>query len=268
MDQPVVRLDRMQPGVAVITLDRPEVRNAVNWQSWRELGAALGEVSADPDCRALVLTGTGGAFCAGGDVKSSPAHGHGLGAPVARLTLGHQVLRDLIRVPIPVLAAVEGPAVGVGWSLALACDLVVAADDAVFGAPFVLRGLVPDGGAGWFLTRLIGRHRAARLLLTGERVPARAAADAGLVTQLASPGEALPEALELAATLARGAPEALRLTKGLVRAAEDLPLDRYLEMEWLSATLDSTGPDPVEGRAAFVEKREPDFSRLRELPPR
>lgn len=266
MEQPVVRLDRAEPGVVTITLERPEVRNAVGWQSWRELGAALDEVGADTRCRAVVLSGSGGSFCAGGDLGSSPSHGVGLGAPAARLSLGQRVLRDLLRLPVPVLAAVEGPAVGVGWSLALACDLVVVSREAVFGAPFVLRGLVPDGGAAWFLTRFLGRHRAARLLLTGERVSAPEAADLGLGTQLTDPGEALAAAMGTATTLARGAPEALRLTKGLIRSAEDLSLDRYLEVEWLSATLDITGPDPAEGRTSFVEKREPDFSRLREPP--
>ena len=220
----------------------------------------------DGGCRVVVLSGAGGSFCAGGDLGSSPSHGVGLGAPAARLALGQRVLRDLVRLPVPLVVAVEGPAVGIGWSLALASDVVVASREAVFGAPFVLRGLVPDGGAAWFLTRLLGRHRATRLLMTGERIGAPEAAELGLVTELTEPGDALAAAMRTATTLARGAPEALRLTKGLIRSAEDLALDRYLEVEWLSATLDITGPDPAEGRAAFLEKRDPDFSRLRELP--
>lgn len=266
MSERVVLVDRPEPGVTVITLNRPAARNAVGWQTWEELGPVVSEVAADDRCRSVVLTGSGGSFCAGGDVKSSPSRGTGLGAPAARLLVGQRVLEDLLRLPKPVLAAVEGPAMGIGWSLALACDVVVAARDAVFGAPFVLRGLVPDGGAAWFLTRALGRQRAAALLLTGGRMTAAEAAAAGLVAHQAEPGAALTDAVAMAAAMARGPAEALRLTKGMIRAADDLPLERFLEVEWLSATLDITGPDAVEGRASFVEKREPDFSAVRDSP--
>ncbi|MBN9097783.1 MULTISPECIES: enoyl-CoA hydratase-related protein [unclassified Pseudonocardia] len=263
MGEDVVLVDRPQPGVTVLTLNRPAVRNAANWQTWEELGPAIVDAARDDGCRAVVLTGAGGAFCAGGDVKSSPSRGTGLGAPAARLLVAQRVLQDLLAVPKPVLAAVEGPAMGIGWSLALACDVVVAARDAVFGAPFVLRGLVPDGGAAWFLTRALGRQRAAALLLSGGRMAAPEADEAGLVARLSEPGAALADAVAMAMTMAAGPAEALRLTKGMVRAALDLPLERFLEVEWLSATLDITGPDAAEGRASFVEKRPPDFSAVR-----
>lgn len=260
----VVLVDRPAPGVTVITLSRPEVRNALGWQSWEELGTAVADAMIDDGCRAVVLTGSGGSFCAGGDVKSSPSRGKGLGAPAARLLVAQRVLQDLLSMPKPVVAAVEGPAMGVGWSLALACDVILAASDAIFGAPFVLRGLVPDGGAAWFLTRALGRQRAVTLLLTGGQMTASEAAAAGLVAKTVGPGAALGAAVDMAATMAMGPPEALRLTKGMVRAASDLPLERFLEVEWLSATLDLTGPDAAEGRASFVEKRPPDFSAVRD----
>lgn len=266
MSERVVHISRPEAAVAVITLDRPAARNALNWQSWGELAAALAEIEGDDDCRAVILTGTGGYFCAGGDIKSSPVRGKGLSAPAARLSAGHKVLLSLVNLPKPVIAAVEGPAFGAGWSLALACDIVVAADDAVFSAAFVLRGLVPDVGAAWFLQRALGRQRASRLLFTGQRLSAVEAEGYGLVSETSPPGQALDEAMALAQRLAAGAPEALRLTKGLVRGAQDLPLERFLDLEWLSFTLDSTGPDAAEGRAAFREKREPDFSRLRGSP--
>lgn len=142
MSEPEVLFDRPRPGVAVLTLNRPGARNSLGWQTWHQLGEAIDEVAADDNCRAVVLTGAGGTFSAGGDVKTSPARGAGLGAPAARLLVGQRVLDTLLKLPKPVLAAVEGPAVGAGWSLALACDLVVAARDAVFAAPFVARGLV------------------------------------------------------------------------------------------------------------------------------
>lgn len=263
MGEPVVLVDRSEPGVTVISLNRPEVRNAANWETWETLSPTIAEVARDDECRAVVFTGTGGAFCAGGDVKSSPSRGTGLGAPAARLLFAQRAVEDLLKLPKPVIAAVEGPAMGAGWSLALACDVVVAARNAVFGAPFVLRGLVPDGGAAWFLTRALGRQRASALLLTGGRMSAQEAADAGLVTRVTEPGAALADALEMAAAMARGPAESLRLTKGMIRSAQDLPLERFLEVEWLSATLDLTGPDAAEGRASFVEKREPDFSAVR-----
>lgn len=263
MGEAEVLVDRPEPGVTVLTLNRPAARNAMAWQTWEELGVAVTETAHDDACRAVVLTGAGGAFCAGGDVKTSPSRGTGLGGPAARLLVGQRVLEDLLKLPKPVLAAVEGPAVGIGWSLALACDLVVAARDVTFAAPFVLRGLVPDGGAAWFLARALGRQRAAALLLTGDRLTAPEAAGAGLVSRICEPGAALETATDLASQLARGPAEALRLTKGMIRAALDLTLERFLEVEWLSATLDITGPDAAEGRAAFVEKRDPDFSKTR-----
>jgi len=255
-----------EPGITQITLNRPEVRNAIGWESWRALATTLVDINADDDCRAVVLTGAGGAFCAGGDIKSAPSTGKGLGAPAARLLMAQRMLHDLLTLPKPVVAAVEGAAMGVGWSMALCCDLIVASNTAVFGAPFVLRGLVPDGGAAWFLTRALGRHRAGSLLLTGGRMTAPQAAQEGLVTTLTEPGAALAAATEQAVRMAAGAPEATRLTKGMIRAAQDLSLERFLEVEWLSATLDITGPDAAEGRAAFGEKRDPDFSTLRTTP--
>jgi len=150
---------------------------------------------------------------------------------------------------------------GVGWNLALACDLIVATEDASFSAPVVQRGLVPDGGAAWFLMRALGRPRAAELLLLGDRLTARSAAGLGLVNRLTPAGAALTEAIELAGGLARGAPDALVLTKTLLGAAMDSTFERYLETEWLSAAPDLLGPDAAEGRAAFVEKRPPDFRR-------
>jgi 2-(1,2-epoxy-1,2-dihydrophenyl)acetyl-CoA isomerase len=264
MSEAAVGLTRPQQGVALLTLQRPAARNALDWQTWEQLQTSLAEIEADENTRALVITGAGGYFCAGGDIKSPPVRGKGLGAPAARLITGQKVLRALVELPKPVIAAVEGPAFGAGWSLALACDIVLTAEDASFSAAFVLRGLVPDAGAAWFLTRTLGRHRACPLLFTGQRLSTAQAEQYGLVSEICPPGQALTQATELAARLAAGPPEALRLTKGLVRGAQDLSLERFLEMEWLAATVDLTGPDAAEGRAAFREKREPDFSRLRE----
>lgn len=260
-DVPEVLVSAAEPGVAVVSLNRPERRNALGWQSWTELGDALTRIRDDDGCRAVVLTGVGGTFCSGGDVTSSPSAGRGVGAPAARLLVGQRVLTALLQLPKPVVAAVEGAAAGVGLSLALACDLVVAAADAVLLAPFAQRGLVPDGGAAWFLVRAVGRQRAAELLLLGERWSAAQAGAAGLVNRVVDPGEALSTARSWAARLAAGSADALSLTKGMLRGALDVPFERFLELEWVTAALELTGPDALEGRTAFTEKRHPVFWR-------
>jgi 2-(1,2-epoxy-1,2-dihydrophenyl)acetyl-CoA isomerase len=161
-----------------------------------------------------------------------------------------------------VIAAVEGGAVGVAWSLALACDLTVAGADAYFLAPFTQRGLVPDGGSAWFLTRAIGPQRAAELLMLPDRLPAARAEALGLVNRVVPTGAALTEALELARRLVEGAPDALSLTKRLLAMAERTPSYRdFLDQEWATAALALHGPDVVEGRTAFIEGRAPNFNR-------
>lgn len=262
MTEPVVRLERPTEGVVVVTLDRPDQRNALGWQAWADLNEALTRVRDDDTARVLVLTGEGGCFSAGGDVKSSPERGQGVAAPAARLSEAHRAVTTLSRLPIPTIAAVEGFAVGVGWSLVLACDLVVAAEDAFFAAPFVQRGLIPDGGMALLLTRAVGRQHALALLMLGERVPAPEAASMRLVNRLTAPGEALDTALDLADRLRSGAPDALMLTKRMVRAA-DPDLDRFLDAEWLAVALALQGEEAAEGRSAFAEKRSPDFTRRR-----
>lgn len=262
MSEPVVRLERPTRGVVVVTLDRPDQRNALGWQAWADLNSALTQVRDDDTVRVMVLTGEGGCFSAGGDVKSSPARGEGVAAPAARLSEAHRAATALSRLPVPTIAAVEGFAIGVGWSLVLACDLVVAAHDAFFAAPFLQRGLVPDGGMALLLTRAVGRQRALELLMLGERLPAQDAAAVGLVNRLSAPGEALDTALGLAGRLRSGAPDALMLTKRMVRAA-DPELDRFLDAEWVTVALALHGAEAAEGRSAFAEKRSPDFTRSR-----
>ncbi|MGH9022829.1 MAG: enoyl-CoA hydratase/isomerase family protein, partial [Acidimicrobiia bacterium] len=162
----------------------------------------------------------------------------------------------------PTVAAVEGFAVGAGWSLVLACDLVVAAEGSFFAAPFLSRGLLPDAGAGWFLPRALGPHRAAEFLFLGDRLTAERAAELGLVNRLVEPGRALEEALDLATRLADGPPNALGLAKGLLRSGQSPSLQAFLEAELLAVALNSHGSEVAEGRSAFLERREPRFRRL------
>lgn len=255
-----ITVRRGDDGVAVVTLDRPTQRNALTWRVWEQLEQTLAETRADAETRVVVLTGAGGCFSAGGDVKSSPARGHGLGAPAARLAVGQHVITQLQHLPQVTIAAVEGFAVGAGWSLALACDLLVAADDAFFAAPFLDRGLVPDGGIAWFLTRTVGARRAADLVLTGRRLSATDAHRDGLVSRTVATGTALDHARELAHQLGAGPRDAQGLTKRMLRFAGEVSFERFLEMEWTAAALDLHGDEAAEGRRSFIENRPPDFT--------
>src|ERR1700745_2998139 len=151
MNDPLIsREDR--GGIAVVLLNRPRQRNALRYESWTELSVVLNDVVAD-GARGVVLAGADGFFCAGGDLKTGPAHGSGPLGPAGRVEHAQRVMEQIKAVPVPTIAAVEGAAVGLGWSLALSCDLVVCASDAFFAAPFVARGVVPDGGPAWRLTQ-------------------------------------------------------------------------------------------------------------------
>lgn len=246
--------------VRVITLDGPKRRNALAASTVEALDAAVSAAFDDDGVRAIVLTGSEGFFCAGADLKSPPAPRKGVGARASRLAMIHHVLDMLHRGPKPVVAAVEGGAVGVGWSFVLACDFTIAARDAYFLAPFTDRGLVPDGGIAWFLTRAVGRQRAASLLMMPERLPAVEALKLGLVNEIVPSGEALDQAVEMAQALARSAPDATALTKALLRAADSTPSYRdFLDHEWVTAALALQGPDAAEGLLAFLERRPPQF---------
>jgi 2-(1,2-epoxy-1,2-dihydrophenyl)acetyl-CoA isomerase len=252
----VVTMAELVPGAALATLNRPKSRNALAWESWEQLRAAADAAAGDPSVRCLVITGAGGFFSSGGDLKSPPVGGTGPLAKVGRLELAHSVIRRLQALQIPVIAAVEGGAVGLGWSLVLACDLVVAAEDAFFQAPFVDRGVVPDGGAVWMLSHRAGPHISAEWLLTGARVSATEAFRVGLVNRLVPSGTALEAAGELARSIGAASPDAVQLTKRLLAAA-DGPLDTYLALELTVAAMAQAGPDAAEGRQAFAERRPP-----------
>jgi 2-(1,2-epoxy-1,2-dihydrophenyl)acetyl-CoA isomerase len=245
----------------VISINRPERRNALDRQAWEELAQAV-ERAAEPGVRAVILTGEAGTFCAGGDMKSAleQTAGDGVFASASRLTLGQAVLRALYKLPKPTIAAVEGAAVGVGWSLALACDLIVAADDAFFLAPFVDRGLVPDGGIGWMLRRAAGPHVASQLLLLRERLSAERACSMGLVNFVTPSGGALNKATELALDLAEAPAQTVELIKGLVRTSDDTSFDEYLDFERTTSALNHYTGNSKRGISAFVAKRTPDFA--------
>lgn len=244
-------------GVATITLNRPDSLNALNATMRRELLAAIKAAARDDSVRALLITGSGRAFCAGADLRG----GEGERQFRRVLTSEYNPLIEAIRtLPKPVVVAVNGVAAGAGMSLVLAADLVVAADVARFVPAFNRIGLVPDSGLTRVLVRALGRHRAAQLLLSGESLSAGEAADAGLVTAVV-PADGLAEAArELALRLAAGPSRALGYTKRLINAAEEATLRGMLAQEAAFQDLAGRTDDHAEGVAAFAEKREPRFS--------
>src|SRR4051812_10350088 len=238
-------------GVLTITINRPAQKNAVNHAVAVQLASALDLLDADPELSVGVLTGAGGTFCAGMDLKAY-ARGE---VPVLDGRGFGGLTRAVVRKPL--IAAVEGWALGGGFELALGCDLIVAANDARFGAPEATHGLVPSEGGIVRLPHRIPYHVALRLLLTGEPLSAGEAAEHGLVSALTEPGEALATALAMATRIARNAPLALAAVKEVLRATENLD-DRaaFARQDELIAPLLSSD-DAHEGALAFAEKRAP-----------
>nr|WP_169806971.1 enoyl-CoA hydratase/isomerase family protein [Actinomadura macra] len=238
----------------VLTLDRPEVRNAIDVPTRELLRDELRRAVDDPAVRAVVLTGAGGTFSAGGDVRSM--EGAGPDAVRARLAPLHETVRLIATGGTPVIAAIEGVAAGLGVSLAAVCDHVVAAEDARFVAAFGKVGLVPDGGLLWTLPRRVGMGRARDMLLFGTPVPASRAYEIGLADSLAPPGAALAAALERAAGAAALAPLSVAAAKRLLVGDG---LERLMEAECLEQAALFGTVDFAEGRAAFAERRPPRF---------
>jgi 2-(1,2-epoxy-1,2-dihydrophenyl)acetyl-CoA isomerase len=242
----------------VITLDRPAALNALDHGLKGELLAAIGEVARDPEVRVVVLTGAGRAFCAGQDLKEPVERLSGSYAAEVR-QFYNPIVTALRRLEKPVVAAVNGVAAGAGASLALACDLRIAAESASFLFTFGRVGLVPDTGATWFLPRLVGLGRAMELLLTGEALTAARALEWGLVNRVVPDESLMAEATALAETLAAAAPRALALTKRALARSLELGLEAALDHEaWLQGVAGRT-EDHREGLAAFLEKRPPIF---------
>jgi len=246
----------VEGGVAVVTLDRPKVLNALDARTFEELAAVLDRVEADPGVRALVVTGAGEkAFAAGADIAAMSAMG-----PVEARRFAeraHAVLERLERLPIPTIAAVNGFALGGGCEVALACDLLYASDRARFGQPEVGLGLVPGFGGSQRLPRRIGVARALEMILTGDVYDAARAKEIGLALEVVPAAELLAFAKAKAATIASRGPLAVAVAKRLVRAGTEPDLGTANELERQGfAALFGSG-DAKEGMKAFLEKRAP-----------
>ena len=253
-----IRLEHIGP-VAKIVLNRPERLNACPPNMAVELADALSMLG---DARAVLLTGEGRAFCSGADLASTGARSitGGAGSYKALTEAYNPLILKLSRVAVPVVVAVNGPAAGVGCSLALAGDFTLAAHSAYFLQAFVNIGLVPDGGSTWILPRLIGKARAAQMMMLGERIGAQQAQDWGLIYRAVDDAALQAEALALATRLANGPTVALgTLRQNLARAVEsDLANTLLIEAEGQRKAGDSK--DAAEGIAAFLQKRKPAFT--------
>ena len=251
-----VRLEN-DGALAILTLDRPDRLNAMADPMWEALHGHLAAVAADEAIRAVILTGAGRAFCSGGDVtgmaKSDIVSGR------ARSQKRHRTVLALYNLEKPVIAAVRGPVYGIGNALALACDIVIASDTAKFSMAFKKVGIVPDGGAVFFLTQHLGLARAKELVYTARVVPANEALALGLVARVVPDDRLETEARALATELAESATYALALAKKMFHSMYVPTLEQLMELETLATGAARLTQDHQEGVSAFKEKRPPKF---------
>jgi 2-(1,2-epoxy-1,2-dihydrophenyl)acetyl-CoA isomerase len=254
-------------GVATLTLNRPASRNALTTGMFLDMERLLIEIEADDEVRVVVITGTGRGFSSGADLKpesdaerersrKSSFPGDQGGDILDR---GNRCMLRLHRLPKPVIGSINGDAVGIGCSLALATDLRIAADTARLGVVFSRRGLGPDGGASYFLRNLVGPAKALELLYLGDLIDASEALQMGLVNRVVPVGELEKATFELAERLASGAPLAYRAAKAAVYEGAGLSLESVLDLEARNQKVVGRSRDVREGISAFLEKRKPEF---------
>ena len=241
--------------VALLRIDRPEARNALSPEAMEELASGLELLDPDPEVRCVVVAGSEKVFAAGADIKAMAerSFAEALRHPAAAFW------RRLAAIKTPMVAAVSGYALGGGCELALACDMIVAAEGATFGQPEINLGIIPGGGGSQRLARVLGKQRAMELVLTGRRFGAAEARDLGLVNRVVPDGEWLDAALALAREVAEKPPIASRLAKQAVLVADETALSPGLENERRLYELAMATEDRVEGMRAFLEKRDPEF---------
>ncbi|MEU8616575.1 enoyl-CoA hydratase-related protein [Streptomyces sp. NPDC048623] len=235
--------------------------NAVTWDQRERIIALLAEASADPAVRAVVITATGRGFCAGADLRGGPQSGDRVPGDVTRMIRrgAQRFVSAVLDCEKPVIAAVNGTAAGLGAHLALACDLVLAAESATFVEVFVRRGIVPDGGGAYLLPRLVGPQRAKELMFFGDTLPAAEARAMGLVNRVVPAEDLEKTARTWAERLAQGPTRALALTKHLVNTSLDTDRATAFAAEATAQELCMTTRDAQEGVAAFVERRSPSY---------
>ena len=250
---------QVENNIATITFNRPKALNALNSELLLELSAALDEVLKEEEIRVLVLTGAGDkAFVAGADITELAKS---LGAIQARhfAELGHKIIGKLQELPIPVIAAVNGFALGGGSEMALACDFIYASENAKFGLPEITLGLIPGFGGTQRLPRQIGKNMAKELIFTGKMIDAATAREIGMVNKVTAPEALMEEVLKTAKTIAAKGKVSLRAAKHAVNCGMDVDLATGCKLEIDAFSICMSGEDAKEGTSAFLEKRKPEF---------
>ncbi|GAB47555.1 crotonase/enoyl-CoA hydratase family protein [Mobilicoccus pelagius] len=262
---PPVLVDR-DGHVETWTLNRPEVRNAISDDDVVDaIVENAARITRDDDVRVVVLTGAGSAFSAGGNVTAMAERTGMFGGTPAQMREGYRrgiqrIPRALYDVDVPMIAAVNGPAVGAGCDLSLMCDLRIASTRAFFAESFVQLGIIPGDGGAWFLPRVVGAARAAEMALTGDRVDAATACEWGLVSRVVEPDELLPAAHDLARRIAANPPRAVRMTKRLLRESGHSSLSTLLELSAAMQPLGHHTTDHTEALTAMREKRRGEYT--------
>lgn len=244
-----------EPGVALIRINRPEARNALNMAVRRLLAEEFRALGEDPDIRAVVLTGDERAFAAGADIKEMMD----LGAVDQMLRASHRLWQAVKDCPKPIVAAVNGFAFGGGCELALHADIIIAGENAQFGQPEVRVGIMPGAGGTQRLTRAVGKYRAMKMVLTGEPIPASEALAMGLASEVVADDQVLDRATAIAGKIAAMPPLAVMQIKEVLLAGEDASLEAALMLERKAFQLLFASEDQKEGMKAFTEKRKPQF---------
>jgi enoyl-CoA hydratase/carnithine racemase len=247
-------------GIATIALNRPDVRNAMDDAMRGELIAAIDKVGADDAVRAVIVTGRGPAFCAGGDIAGMQQR---LKAPAGEVAFNgwrrqrrtHQGILALHTLPKPTIAAVNGAAAGLGCDLALCCDFILAAESAMFTMSFILRGLIPDGGGMYFLPRRVGLARAKELIFTGRRVAAAEALAIGMADRLTSNADLLRDAQAWAVELSRGSATSLALSKAILDQTFESSAEQVLALSREAQAICYTSQEHHDAVAAFLNKK-------------
>lgn len=251
---------------AVLTMDRIESMNALGQDGdGEEFEKVCAEVNADLDIRCVVLTGAGNAFSAGGDIKAMRDKTGNFAGHPAEVADGyrnniHRVLRALHGLKVPLIAAVNGPAIGLGCDLACLADIRIASQNARFGVTFLKLGLVPGDGGTWILPRTIGMSRAAELFFTGDVIDAATAHEWGLISHVCSHSALMPEAMTIAHKIGAMPPHALRQTKNMLRQGQTISYDTALELAAATQAHMHHTEDHAEGVAALIEKRDANFT--------
>ncbi len=259
-------LYEQQGHIVTLTLNRHETRNAISEDEMVDaIVAACQRINQDHSVRVVILTANGSAFSSGGNVKDMRDKKGMFGGTPTEIRDGYR--NGIQRIPlavskleVPIIAAVNGPAIGAGCDLTMMCDMRIASEKAVFAESFVKVGIIPGDGGAWFLPRVIGLSRANEMAFTGEPVDARTALAWGMVSKVVAPEHLLEAANELAERIAANPPGALRMTKRLIKEGQDMKLEPLLEMSASMQALAHQTKDHVEAVNAIIEKRKPDFT--------